>query len=722
MRMRSVFFAAMVFLLAAGSPMADSLKGENIFFSEDFENGLGGGHPWILGGKVPPYVTSAAEQKITSRRNMTKFLKLSAATAGECVLDAGALYFPQDTLCSFSYRVSLNRRTSRPAEKCAFTLNVDGKEEDLTGTRNSGASEWHTKEFFMPAGGHTLVFSVTNPAGKIDDSLPNGVFLDDIRITAIHTVAPGFTETFDSPEGKIAPPWYGQAKLDTAEKRFGASPPAVRERFGNPTRFAVLSLQTIFGTTTEILGLKYLKTDKQAALSFRFVSGIMERYGQTFKLYLDDKVAGSWAGLGGPWRTESIIIPPGIHSIRFEARSTGTSTVGAYNAVFIDDIRFVHDETDSLEVFPRGVQETFMGAPEAYKLRFSGRALRGDGSPRKDFTGFSFSVSGGDGNAAIDEGGVFTPSAPGTYLVTVSAEGKTAQSSDIIVHDGDYYRKPYTYPGTGKTYAGYSGKGSGEIPPGKNLEIRYPQAREFEADGFFTLEGTVKSSASGSVSVSKKDEGGPYFSSASYTIAGDFRLRVWLPFGKGEYSVSVYVPGDYHTLSVRNTREEETVDGDGRWIYPSGTVQSDDLRFTNLINHLCPDLVSPGEKIRAVHDFLVPYMQYDLVSYRNPSRRKKQDALSALANRMGVCDGYAHVTAAMMRAAGVPTKIINATRRIQHAWNHVYLDGAWKFLDTTWDDPIPDGGEYSIDYHYYLLDNLSDDRHGGTGREVVGDD
>jgi hypothetical protein len=722
MRLKSAFFAIVIFFLAAGALGADSAKEENILFSEDFENELGGGHSWMLGGKVPPYVTDAPSQKITSRRNMTKFLKLSAAADGECVLDTGVLYFPKDAVCSFTYRVSLNRRISRPAEKCAFTLSVDGKEEDLTGARNSGDAEWHTKEFFMPAGEHTLRFSVTNPAGKIDPSLPNGVFLDNIRVMAIHTIAPGFTETFDSPEGRITPPWYGQAKLDTAEKRFHTSPPAVRERFGNSTRFAVLSLYPVFGPKTEILGLKYLKTDKNAALSFRFVSGIMERYGQTFKLYLDDKVAGSWAGLGGPWRTVSIIIPPGIHSIRFEAKTTGTSIVGAYNAVFIDDIRFIYDETAGLEIFPGGVQETFMGAPEAYKLRFSGRALRSDGSQRKGFTGFSYSVSGGDGNAVIDAEGVFTPSAPGTYRVSLSDGEKTAQSSDIIVHDEEYYRKPYTYPGTGKTYAGYSGKGSGEIPPGKNLEIRYPQAREFEADGFFALEGTIKSSASGSVSVSRRGEGGAYLSSASYMIAGDFRLRVWLPFGKGEYSVSVHVPGDYSTFTVRNTREEEIVDGDGRWIYPSGSVQSDDLRFTNLISHLCLALASPEEKVRAVHDFLVPYMQYDLDSYRNRSRMKKQDALSAFANRMGVCDGYAHVTAAMMRAAGVPTKIINATRRIQHAWNHVYLDGAWKFLDTTWDDSIPDGGEYSIDYAYYLLDNLSDDRHGGTGREIIGDD
>ena len=38
-----------------------------------------------------------------------------------------------------------------------------------------------------------------------------------------------------------------------------------------------------------------------------------------------------------------------------------------------------------------------------------------------------------------------------------------------------------------------------------------------------------------------------------------------------------------------------------------------------------------------------------------------------------------------------------------HIWNVVYIDGQWKHLDLTWDDPVVDTGENILTYNYFLI-------------------
>jgi transglutaminase/protease-like cytokinesis protein 3 len=175
-------------------------------------------------------------------------------------------------------------------------------------------------------------------------------------------------------------------------------------------------------------------------------------------------------------------------------------------------------------------------------------------------------------------------------------------------------------------------------------------------------------------------------------------------------------------LTVFNTRDEDYVDGDARWIYPSFYVQSDDFLVTNLLNSITFGKTSAAEKARAVHDYVVSTLVYDEASFRNIARSRKMDAVSVIENGTGVCEGYANLSAALLRAAGVPVRIV-ANRSISHAWNNVYIDGAWKFYDATWDDPVPDRGPGIIGYTYFLLDSLAggDNRHHGAGTPLIGD-
>jgi transglutaminase-like putative cysteine protease len=544
--------------------------------------------------------------------------------------------------------------------------------------------------------------------------------------------------------------WRGNARLSDVQAEIKK---ADIPHFENDTPFIKLSAAEK-GATEFILSEIDVPVD--SVISFRYRTEISAKAGQSFKVYIDGEQKASFEGVNSSWLRETLPLSAGRHSIKFETQNAkGAFVTNGYNAVFLDDVTIVHDAGVELLLFPRGSQDTFVGAEGPYRLRFTTKTLRADGSERDDNKRVSFSASGG----TLDDDGIWTPPGEGTFTVSATLGDLKAVSGVITVHPEDHLKRPYTYPGTGKTYQGYTARRDGAPPieARDSLRITNPRYAVFEADGFFLLEGSVnkpKSQNYARVAVTKIDSGGapqggnrqpaktPKLESW-YIVKNNFSQRIWLPFGAGEYrieifpfdSVSLTRPpkgegalrgGSYSeeplVLTVFNIRDEDYIDGDARWIYPSFYVQSDNFIVTNLLKSITLGKTGESEKARAIHDYIVSTLFYDSASFSNSSRSRKMDAVSVIENGTGVCEGYANLSAALLRTAGIPVKIV-AARSIGHAWNNVYIDGAWKFYDATWDDPVPDRGPGVIDYTYFLLDSLSggDNRHRGAGNPLIGD-
>jgi hypothetical protein len=108
------------------------------------------------------------------------------------------------------------------------------------------------------------------------------------------------------------------------------------------------------------------------------------------------------------------------------------------------------------------------------------------------------------------------------------------------------------------------------------------------------------------------------------------------------------------------------------------------------------DTMTDKEKVRALHDYLVFYTSYDLTYSR-------YTAYDALVNGSAVCDGYAKAFNILLAYQNI--KSIRVTcDDLNHAWNQVYVDGGWYYVDCTWDDPIKDDTDCKsfIDYEYFL--------------------
>ncbi|MDR1573653.1 MAG: hypothetical protein LBS24_05040, partial [Clostridiales Family XIII bacterium] len=137
------------------------------------------------------------------------------------------------------------------------------------------------------------------------------------------------------------------------------------------------------------------------------------------------------------------------------------------------------------------------------------------------------------------------------------------------------------------------------------------------------------------------------------------------------------------------------------YLTPTYGVQSDDPAVLSLAAELTEGLRDDYEKARAIHDFVAANLWYDEDAARSGRPSSDNTALGALRLGRAVCEGYAKLNAALLRAAGIPakfvygyalgvngdewpSKVLNPDDS-NHAWNEAFIDGRWVIIDATWD-------------------------------------
>lgn len=109
------------------------------------------------------------------------------------------------------------------------------------------------------------------------------------------------------------------------------------------------------------------------------------------------------------------------------------------------------------------------------------------------------------------------------------------------------------------------------------------------------------------------------------------------------------------------------------------------------------------DKVKEVYTWVADNIWYDsdgLSNGINGVANTEYIASEVLKSKKGVCQSYANISAALLRAVGIPTRVITGygmgigtngvwTDTIfkgerNHAWNESYVDGRWVIFDTTW--------------------------------------
>ena len=152
----------------------------------------------------------------------------------------------------------------------------------------------------------------------------------------------------------------------------------------------------------------------------------------------------------------------------------------------------------------------------------------------------------------------------------------------------------------------------------------------------------------------------------------------------------------YNSINL-NTRISYLPSGEMR-LYVDKKYSNDEIYFVEnkinaVINMLVNDKMSNKEKVKRVHDYLA-----NTISYGNIN--KADNAYGALINGVAICSGYADAFSLFMDKLNIPNyKVVSKT----HVWNVVYIDGEWKHIDLTYDDPKNTFETNAINYDYFLI-------------------
>ncbi|MBR6198857.1 MAG: hypothetical protein IKQ61_01190, partial [Spirochaetales bacterium] len=408
------------------------------------------------------------------------------------------------------------------------------------------------------------------------------------------------------------------------------------------------------------------------------------------------------------------------------------------DAIYIDNVSIVSNDIASVEITPRGTQQTYIGG---HTIQYSANALRSDKSVIAGKS-VSWSVSGG-GN--INSAGLFTPTTAGTFTVTATIDGKT-DTGTIVVHRTNSSDAitlgNVTFTGVdNSTVTGSSLTNTSYITFDT---AKMPAKMTFSADGYFPLVGTFTPDSSYNavyVSVEKDDY------NTKYILQGDFDTRIWLRFGPGVYTVKItnancnfrtaidgkqgamtnwsYSTG-YTTLTVTNTNTMSAEDA--MYLLPSHYVNHDDYRIQNIVADVTaqlPDGATTSDKLRALHDWETDFLYYDYGSIGDYSdNRRHQESVWVLDNKTAVCEGYANLYAALARQIGVKVQYISSSI-MNHGWNKTFFDNGWRLTDVTWDDPTTEPRDYTNteplpyreNYSYFIIDG-NDGHEEGTDAEA----
>lgn len=137
------------------------------------------------------------------------------------------------------------------------------------------------------------------------------------------------------------------------------------------------------------------------------------------------------------------------------------------------------------------------------------------------------------------------------------------------------------------------------------------------------------------------------------------------------------------------------------------TIQPDSIykklykKLDAILAKIIKSSMTQEQKVKAIHDFVVKHITYDS---RLQDEQTIESVIKTIDEGRGVCGDYTLLFLHLCRRASIPCVYeAGSYITLNHAWNAVYLNGKWLFVDTTWDD----GDNGQILYKYYLKDKYT---------------
>ncbi len=165
-----------------------------------------------------------------------------------------------------------------------------------------------------------------------------------------------------------------------------------------------------------------------------------------------------------------------------------------------------------------------------------------------------------------------------------------------------------------------------------------------------------------------------------------------------DFEKGFYGPGLAYKIEPKVVKSNEKVDMNMQ-------VDSIYKKLYAKLDGILAKIIKPGmteeQKVKAIHDFVVKHITYDS-NYLD--MHTVESVILTIDKGRGVCGDYSLLFMHLCRRASIPcTTEIGDPLYIDHAWNAVFVNGQWLFVDTTWDD----GPNGKVLYTHFLKDRFT---------------
>lgn len=188
----------------------------------------------------------------------------------------------------------------------------------------------------------------------------------------------------------------------------------------------------------------------------------------------------------------------------------------------------------------------------------------------------------------------------------------------------------------------------------------------------------------------------------TYDLNTEGRYEVFpLQMGNGQYEVRVFKQVEGTTYSpVYDTQFEVNMpDTDRVFIFPNQYIwYTNEADAAKLSYDLCVGLSSDGEMAEEIYTYVTNFLSYDYEEAETVQSGYIPDLNEVMETKKGICFDYSALLAAMLRAQDIPVRLVIGyvqPENLYHAWNQVYIDGEWVWMDSTFG---PDSTHKEKDY------------------------
>lgn len=191
----------------------------------------------------------------------------------------------------------------------------------------------------------------------------------------------------------------------------------------------------------------------------------------------------------------------------------------------------------------------------------------------------------------------------------------------------------------------------------------------------------------------------------------EFDDIVYFRFGPGDYEVRVNVPetdqGDqsmFYYRAITKIDHHVTNISDDRDLLPSRGIESDHPTLIEQAEEITSGLEGEREKAKAIYEFVAKHVAYDVEKAEADIFNIADSALSTLQSGQGICQDYAFLTTALLRAIGLEAHYVSGYAGERHAWVEVKVDGEWIEMDPTWGSGYVHEGVFYFHYNEDYFD------------------